>query len=83
MPGGGRILHAGIQQGRLCIWAQVTPGAPEQTVRVHVRSTGDALGDAEFAQYVDTIKGVDSQNRDVVSHIWARTVSPTPIALLS
>lgn len=45
MPKDGKILSAGFQGQRLCIWAEVDPAAPRTARRIMVVGTGHKLKD--------------------------------------
>lgn len=55
MPKGSTILHVAEQQGRVCLWAMVDPGAKTATRRILVFGTGHPCDDAIGMNYVGSV----------------------------
>lgn len=66
VPGSGRVISAGVQNGRLVIWYEVeTSNIAREIIIVNVYFTGDLLSDNP-GRFIASL-----QNNGLVYHIYA------------
>lgn len=53
-PKGSRIIHVGVQDGIICIWARVDPDAEPRKVSVYIYGTGDEVPD-DIVEHAGTV----------------------------
>lgn len=55
MPGGADILSVAEQDGRLCLWALVDPGAIRECRKVWIIVTGNPFPEAVELHFIGTV----------------------------
>lgn len=57
MPSGAKVLSAGVQEGRIHIWAEVDPDRNQVLKRFHVVGTGHPMPDPAIGKlrFIDTV----------------------------
>lgn len=54
LPAGAKPLHFDMQGSNLCLWALVTPGAPEKLYKFRMAGTGHPI--ETCGEYINTMK---------------------------
>lgn len=68
-PGLGRIVHFGIQDGHLCLWAEVVQVEPARSMSVYIFGTGNRI--PEPFLHCGTV-----QDGDLVWHLYREPAAP-------
>lgn len=55
MPEGAQILSAHVQNGELCIWALVNPGAVKKPRTIEINGTGHRLSSKVNRRFIGTV----------------------------
>lgn len=53
MPAGAQILHVGMQEGEVCLWAIVDPSQPDEERKIFMTAGAPIL--ESYKQYLGTI----------------------------
>lgn len=69
LPDGARLLHVGMQNGGVVLWALVDTRNPVTTRRIIFRGTGHPINDASNLIHIGTT--IDEE-RGLVWHIFER-----------
>ena len=68
MPVGAIVLSVQLQDGRLCMWAQVEEGRSLETRYFRACETGDPIPEGEPLRFIDTVQTYSG----MVYHIFER-----------
>ena len=69
MREGARILSVQMQSNRVCLWAAVDPGEPDEERKFYIAFTGGGLPDKPL-QFLDTVQLHDG---GIVIHVFEET----------
>lgn len=74
MPAVSSVLHVGAQGGHICVWALVSPTAPEEQRRFLIAGTGHPLPSEGSWSYIGSV-----QQDEHVWHIFEPVMDLTPL----
>lgn len=69
MPTGARLLDAQVQNGILCVWAEVSPQAQPEARRFCLLGTGDEMPEGVIG-HVATFQALGVHGEPLVFHLF-------------
>lgn len=67
IPKGAQVIHVGVQDETICLWAIIDTDAPDATMHISIYGTGTEIADIGKQSYLGTVHA-----RPYIFHIFRR-----------